>query len=149
MLVKGYLFSEVYKNNKHNFKEQALTYNGDVLSIMNNKDGVVTINQVTNDELLKHIGTFKQPLMKRLEDSFNVSKKKRKTTSKSRSKKHHSERRTKSKTNKHEHSKIHLHTKRKSKSRSRSQRSKRHTERKSKSRSKKRDITPDIMKTIF
>lgn len=145
MLVKGYSFSEIYKNNTHNFKEQAVSYDGDVLSVIHNNDGVVTVNQFTNDELLKHIGTFDKPLIKRLEDNFTISKKRNtKSKSKTRSKSKHTL--SNKTTNSRSKSKN---TKTTSKSHFKTQKSKRQSERKTKSHSKRGKLTPDIMKTIF
>lgn len=138
MLIKGYSFSEIYNNGQHNFDEKALKYDGQDLQLLRNDNGLIEYKSLSNEELMKYIGSHKKPLMKRLEDLSSekmtrVKKHKtRKTKSRSRSK---TISRSKSKTRSKSKSK------RKHKSKSKSKRETRRIERPL--------ITPDILKTIY
>jgi hypothetical protein len=156
MLVKGYSLSEIYRNGKHNFNEKALQYDGNQLQLLNNDDGNIEYKNLSNDELLKFVGSEKTPLMDRLQDEISYhskpsslnkyhiseydsgkTKSRPKTLTKSKTK---SRNRTKSKSK--PRTKSRTRTKSKTKSRPKTM-----TTRKSKIKS--RQITPDILKTIY
>lgn len=160
MLVKGYSLSEIYRNGKHNFNEKALQYDGNQLQLLNNDDGNIEYKNLSNNELLKFIGSEKTPLMDRIQDEisyhskpsslnkYNISEydsgkiksiPKTLTTSKTKS-------RTKMKSKSKSKSKSRTKTKPRTKSRTKST-PKTITTRKSKTKS--RQITPDILKTIY
>ena len=88
MLVKGYSFSEVYKNGAHHMNENAIKYDGHKLELFSNDDGIIEYQTIDNEDLLRFIGQDNKPLFKRLESDFKI-KKHHKRHHKSRSNRHH------------------------------------------------------------
>jgi hypothetical protein len=142
MLIKGYSFSEIYNNGQHNFDEKALKYDGQDLQLLRNDNGLIEYKSLSNEELMKYIGSHKKPLMERLQ---NLSSKKITRT------KRHKTRKSKSKSRSISKSRSGTISRSKSKTRSKSKSKRKH---KSKSKRETRRIerpliTPDILKTIY
>ena len=140
MLVKGYSFSEVYRNGEHHMNENAIKYDGDKLELFKNENGNIEYQTIDNEDLLRFIGHADAPLVKRLKDDFKMKKSKRHHT-----RKHHK---------KHHKSRKHTSIPKSAKKYFRRYKTphKHHSHKKHKSATKKRSkrrITPAIMKTIY
>lgn len=158
MFMKGYSVSEVYDNGKHRFNEKALQYDGKHLQLLKNNNGNIQYEKITNDELLQYIGTQHKPIIQTLKDDIQDFSTKSKSKSKSRSKsitksrsksRSKSKSKTKSKTKSKSTSYPRTTTKSRTKSKSRSKPKTKTRKAYSERLERKRQITPDILKTIF